>query len=452
MAQAVADGITVPIKYRSRIARVFLDDEKAAEIEEYYAQCAEDGATPEAVAKSKRAMSSMEVILGERSRLERLAEDIHDHYEASRLNHPERVQKAMIVCSSRKIAYTLFDVFRSKYPEWLVEKKHPDYEKPNPEELRELTPRPFIAMVASVGNNDPEEMYNYLGGTGNDSRCQELEASFKQDKSNFRIAIVVDMWITGFDVPSLTYMYNDKPLKKHMLIQTISRVNRRYKGKDYGLVVDYIGIRGNMQEAMRLYGYGEYAGNSEDDAKRAAEVFRAELDVLQRLFHGYDLKPFMESDGDTAGRFKLLSRAAEYVFSSAEELKTERRNGKAVEAVPFRTYFLGRLRRMRAAYEICQPAGELGGEETSLAQCFMAVGGLVRKMNGTAEIDPEVMNIHVRKMVEEALKYSEVESVLDCGIEEDIFSPENLARVTGMNMPATRLEMLVRMLREEIKK
>jgi superfamily II DNA or RNA helicase len=113
---------------------------------------------------------------------------------------------------------------------------------------------PFMAMVSSVGKNDPAEMYNYLGGAANDKRSENMDAAFKQEKSNFRIVIVVDMWITGFDVPSLTYMYNDKPLKKHMLIQTISRVNRKYPGKEYGMIIDYIGIRDNMREAMKIYG------------------------------------------------------------------------------------------------------------------------------------------------------------------------------------------------------
>ncbi len=249
MDQAVADGLTVSIKYHPRIAKVLLDQEKVKQIEAYYKRCADDGATEEDIEASKKAMSSMEVILGEPSRLERLAVDIHDHYVKSCESDPERVQKAMIVCSSRQIAYQLLKKFQDKYPEWFVEKKVPDGMNATEEELRELKPMPCIAMVASVGSNDDSEMYNYLGGVKNNKRSDDLDAAFKQDKSNFRIVIVVDMWITGFDVPSLTYMYNDKPLKKHMLIQTISRVNRKYEGKDYGLIVDYIGIRDNMREA-----------------------------------------------------------------------------------------------------------------------------------------------------------------------------------------------------------
>ena len=110
-----------------------------------------------------------------------------------------------------------------------------------------------LEKLYSVGSNDEAEMYNYLGGVRNDKRSEELDAAFKQEKSNFRIVIVVDMWITGFDVPCLTYLYNDKPLKKHSLIQTISRVNRKNTGKDFGMVIDYIGIHDNIQEWRYCY-------------------------------------------------------------------------------------------------------------------------------------------------------------------------------------------------------
>ena len=206
MDQAVADGLTVSIKYHPRIAKVLLDQEKVKLIEDYYKKCADDGATAEDIEASKKAMSSMEVILGEPSRLERLAVDIHDHYVSSCANDPDRVQKAMVVCSSRPIAYELLKKFQERYPEWFVEKKFPDGMDVSEEELRELKPMPFMAMVASVGSNDPADMYQYLGGVKNGKRSEELDVAFKQEKSNFHIAIVVDMWITGFDVPSLTFM------------------------------------------------------------------------------------------------------------------------------------------------------------------------------------------------------------------------------------------------------
>lgn len=451
MDQAVADGLTVSIKYHPRIAKVLLDKEKVKEIENYYKKCADDGATAEDIEASKKAMSSMEVILGEPSRLERLAVDIHDHYVSSCANDPKRVQKAMVVCSSRTIAFGLLKKFQEKYPEWFVEKKVADGVSVNDEEMQELKPMPFMAMVASVGSNDPAEMYNYLGGVKNSQRSEELDAAFKQDQSNFHIVIVVDMWITGFDVPSLTYMYNDKPLKKHLLIQTISRVNRKYPGKEYGLIVDYIGIRDNMREAMKLYGGNTSIAPTSDDVEQATYVFREELEILKDLFSGYDLKPFLDLNSDPALRYTLLAKAAEYVFVSTQELQTESKSGKSVSKVSFKTYFLKTVKRMRAAYNICQPSGELDDQESALAQCFMAIAGFVRKMSGTSDVDTDTMNRRVAKMVEEALKYNKVESVFETGEQEDIFSPEYFEKLSDVKMPASKLELLVKMLRKQIK-
>ena len=374
MDQAVADGLTVSIKYHPRIAKVLLDQEKVRQIEDYYTKCFDDGATAEDMEASKRAMSAMEVILGEPSRLERLAVDIHNHYVSACANDPDRVQKAMILCSNRQIAYGLLQKFRAKYPEWFVEKRAADGIPASGEELRGLKPMPFVAMVASVRKDDGQDMYNYLGGARNSRRSEELDAAFKQDKSNLHIAIVVDMWITGFDVPSLTYLYNDKPLKRHLLIQAISRVNRKYPGKEYGVVIDYIGIRDNMREAMKIYGGDSSVAPSPDDAEQAAGVFREELSILKDLFAGYDLMPFLDPAVDPVLRYELLSKAAEYVFISAQELQTESRGGKSVSKVSFKTYFLKTVRGMRAAYDICQPSGELTEEESALAQCFMEIG------------------------------------------------------------------------------
>ena len=449
MDQAVADGLTVSIKYHPRITKVLLDKKKIKAIEEYYKKCADEGATEEDIAASKKAMSSMEVILGEPSRLERLAVDIHDHYVASCNEDPNRVQKAMVVCSSRPIAYALLRKFQEKYPEWFVEKKAVDDSLLSTDELQELKPMPFMAMVASVGKNDQPDMYNYLGGAQNDKRSEDLDIMFKNDNSNFHIVLVVDMWITGFDVPSLTYMYNDKPLQKHQLIQTISRVNRKYPGKEYGLVVDYIGIRDNMRQAMKLYGGDTSVAPTADDVAQATSAFRDELGILKRLFDGYDLSAFLNPNCDPKERYKALSKAAECVFKSTQELQSETSAGS--KKVSFKTYFLRTVRRMRTAYEICQPSGNLNEEESALAQCYMAIAGFVRKMGGTTEIDDEVMNKNVSKMVEEALKYSKVENILDDGEEEDIFSPEYFEKLADIKMPATKLEILIKLLRKKIK-
>lgn len=450
MDQAVADQITVPIKYHPRIARVLLNKEKVKEIEAYYRQCAEEGSTKQDIERSKKAMSSLEEILGQPDRLRKLAVDIHDHYLKSVDGDPDRVQKAMIVCSTRKIGYQLLCFFREYYPEWFEERKAPEGKIVPEEKMKELLPMPMMAMVASVGSNDDDDMYNYLGGVKNDERTDRLDAMFKEEFSNFRIVIVVDMWITGFDVDCLTYMYNDKPLQKHTLIQTISRANRKYPHKEYGLIVDYIGIRDQMMEARKMYGGENSVALTEDDIEQATSIFRTHLEIIKRLFKDYDLTPFLNPETDPAIRYTLLAKAAEYVFSSQETLNSLSKDGKKTKKVSFKTYFLKEVKRMRKAHDLCQPSGELGEEESALAQCFMAIAGMVYKMNGTDAPDTETMNRKVAKMVEEALKYNNVESILEDGEEMDIFSPEFTERLDDIKMPASKLEMLIKLLRRQI--
>ncbi len=450
MDQAVADGLTVPIKYHPRITKVLLDTAKVRQIEDYYRRCAEEGSTLEDIRKSEKAMSSLEVLLGEPARLDRLAIDIHDHYLASVAQDPDRIQKAMIVCANRDIAYRLLLRFKEHYPEWFVERKTPEGVQATKEQLDALSPMPTIAMVASVGSNDPADMYNCLGGVRNDQYTDACDAAFKQPLSNFRLVIVVDMWITGFDVECLTYLYNDKPLQKHTLIQTISRVNRKYPGKDYGLIIDYIGIRDQMVEARKMYGGESTLAPTDDDIEQATSLFRELLAILRRLFHDYDLSPFLDTRTAADRRYTLLAEAADYVFRSTDTLQSESHDGKKTKTVSFKTYFLGLVKRMRKAYDLCQPSGELADDESALAQCFMAIAGMVYKMNGTDAPDTDTMNRHVSKMVEEALRYSKVESILEAGDEMDIFGEEFTGRLAEIKMPATKLETLVKLLRRQI--
>jgi type I restriction enzyme R subunit len=267
---------------------------------------------------------------------------------------------------------------------------------------------------------------------------------------------VVDMWITGFDVDCLTYMYNDKPLQKHSLIQTISRVNRKYPGKEFGLIVDYIGIRDYMMEAMKMYSGDEEGSGSDslaptpDDIEQATRFFREHLEILKTIFKDYDLTPFFNPDANPATRYTLLAKAAEYVFASTVILNSVNWDGKKAKKVSFKTYFLQEVKRMRKAYDLCQPSGELDEEEEALAQCFMAIAGIIYKMSGTDAPDTDTMNRQVAKMVEEALKYNNVESILEEGDEMDIFGPEFTERLSDIKMPASKLEMLVKLLRKQI--
>lgn len=450
MDQAVADGLTVPIKYHPRIAKVLLNQEKAQEIEAYYAKCADEGSTKEDIEKSKKAMSSLEMILGEPERLDKLAVDIHDHYVSATAADPDRVQKAMIVCANRTIAYNLLMKFKAHYPEWFEERKTPEGVSATREQLNKLPQMPAIAMVASVGSNDPADMYNYLGGVKNDEYTDKCDAAYKQPLSNFRIVIVVDMWITGFDVECLTYIYNDKPIQKHTLIQTISRANRKYPGKEYGLIIDYIGIRDQMLEARKMYGGTNSLAPTEDDIEQATTIFREHLEILKILFRDYDLSPFLDVNTAPDVRYTLLAQAADYVFRSTEILNSVSNDGKKTKKVTFKTYFLKEVKRMRKAYDLCQPSGELKDDESALAQCFMAVAGMVYKMNGTDAPDTDTMNRYVAKMVQEALKYNNVESILEDGDEMDIFGPEFTERLEYIKMPASKLESLIKLLRRQI--
>ena len=173
------------------------------------------------------------------------------------------------------------------------------------------------------------------------------------------------------------------------------------------------------------------------------------MEILKKLFSGYDLTPFLNLERDPISRYTLLAKAAEYVFTATEELKQEVNH--KIQKVSFKTYFLNTVKRMRAAFDVCQPSGDLEDEETALAQCFMAIAGFVRKMSGTSNVDADSMNCAVAKMVEEALKYNQVESVLESGEEEDLFSPEYFEKLSDVKMPATKLEILIKMLRKQIK-
>lgn len=444
MQQAVDDDITKDIKYIPRIAKVTLDSKKVKEIEDYYAKCAEEGATESDIAASKKAMSAMEQILGDEERLERLAADIIAHYTASCDNKPGVVQKAMVVCSKREIGYTLLQKFRKLRPDWFEERKAPeDYVVPE-KEMKELMPMPTIAMVATRGKHDVKDMDDYLG---NKKRTKALENAFKQEYSNFRIVIVVDMWITGFDVPCLTYLYNDKPLQKHTLVQTVSRVNRKYPGKDFGYIIDYIGIRNNMMEAMKKYG-GETFGPSEDDVLQALGALLVELELIKQLFVEFDLNPFINKDSKPLDRLECLGKASEHILTLSKMYNVAK-EGKRPKEVDAKTFFLAHVKRLKTAYDICQPSNVLNHEQLSLSQCFMCVATYIRKASGEKH-DTESMNRVVQHMVAEALQCNSVVSILDTDVEESIFSPGFIEQLNGVKLPATRLEVLIKMLRRSI--
>jgi len=266
MTEAVNDGITVRIVYEGRAAKVILDNSKLEEIEQYYQECERMGANEHQIEESKKASANMNAILGDPDRIEALAKDFVDHYE-KRVSEGSSVKgKAMFVCASREIAYDFYKNVKALRPLWFIERKGFEEKQAidgvelTDKDKQELMSLPMVNMVMTRGKDDEADMYGLLGTK--DYR-KELDKQYKNAKSNFKIAIVVDMWLTGFDVPELDTIYIDKPLQKHNLIQTISRVNRKFEGKDKGLVVDYIGIKSRMNQALAMYSKADEA-NFED--------------------------------------------------------------------------------------------------------------------------------------------------------------------------------------------
>ncbi|MFN7422188.1 MAG: type I restriction endonuclease subunit R, partial [Chitinophagales bacterium] len=235
MTESVKDEITVRIVYEGRAAKVLLNNSKLKEIEEYYAKCAEIGSNENQIEQSKKEMAQMYAIIGDPDRLKEVASDFVNHYE-NRISEGATVKgKAMFVCSTREIAYELYKNILELRPEWNEIRAAEEGAVLTDKDKRELKPIERIKLIATRGQDDPKEMYDLLGTK---EQRKELDRQFKNEKSNFKIAIVVDMWLTGFDVPFLDSIYIDKPIQRHNLIQTISRVNRKFEGKNKGLVVD----------------------------------------------------------------------------------------------------------------------------------------------------------------------------------------------------------------------
>ncbi|WP_289757111.1 type I restriction endonuclease subunit R, partial [Muribaculum intestinale] len=374
MRQAREDNITVDISYEPRLVHVNLDKEQSNLIEQYYKTCEEEGAKTDDVDTSKRAMSSLNVILGNPERLERMARDIIAYYDQRIEDQPELLQKAMIVCSDRTIAYNLYNTIIALRPEWGKTVKALDESKFTEDELRSMEAVPFVNVVATRDKNDPKAMYDLLGDK---QHRKGLDRLFKDERSNFRIVIVVDMWITGFDVPSLNMLFNDKPLQKHTLIQTISRVNRKFSNvvldeegnrisgdvKKNGIIIDYLGIHSNLQQAMKKYG-GDEPGDI-GDVNLALEAFRNELKILKQITHGFDFSNFF---GDNPlARLQCLQGAVEFLLM--EEAKGIEYEGNVKPTTAFKSH----VKRLKAAYNICNPAGVLSDDEVAWAQLLMGV-------------------------------------------------------------------------------
>ena len=436
MTESVKDEITVRIVYEGRAAKVLLNNSKLKEIEDYYAKCAEIGSNENQIEQSKKEMAQMYAIIGDPDRLRAVAEDFVNHYE-NRVSEGSTVKgKAMFVCSTREIAYELYKNIIELKPEWNEIRAAEEGAELTNKDKRELKPIERIKLIATRGQDDPKEMYDLLGTK--DQR-KELDRQFKNEKSNFKIAIVVDMWLTGFDVPFLDSIYIDKPIQRHNLIQTISRVNRKFEGKNKGLVVDYIGIKTQMNLALKQYSEGD-KDNFEDIAESII-IVRNHLDLLAKLFHTFDNSKYFK--GTTIQQLNTLNLAAEYVQQSKE----------------FETRFMGLVKRLKAAYDICAGSEQLTQLERDYTHFYLAVRSIVFKLTKGNAPDTAQMNAKVREMIKEALQSEGVEEIFKLGdeaeTEQDIFDEDYLAKIDKIKLPNTKIKLLQQLLAKviaEIKK
>ncbi len=436
MTESVKDEITVRIVYEGRAAKVLLNNSKLKEIEDYYAKCAEIGSNENQIEQSKKEMAQMYAIIGDPDRLKAVAEDFVNHYEKRVLEGSTVKGKAMFVCSTREIAYELYKNIIEIKPEWNEIRAAEEGAELTDKDKRELKPIERIKLIATRGQDDPKEMYDLLGTK--DQR-KELDRQFKNEKSNFKIAIVVDMWLTGFDVPFLDSIYIDKPIQRHNLIQTISRVNRKFEGKNKGLVVDYIGIKTQMNLALKQYSEGD-KDNFEDIAESII-IVRNHLDLLAKLFHTFDNSKYFK--GTTIQQLNTLNLAAEYVQQSKE----------------FETRFMGLVKRLKAAYDICAGSEQLTQLERDYTHFYMAVRSIVFKLTKGNTPDTAQMNAKVREMIKEALQSEGVEEIFklsdEAETEQDIFDEDYLAKIDKIKLPNTKIKLLQQLLAKvisEIKK
>ena len=429
MTESVRDGITVNLVYDGRAARVTLDQEKVKEIEAYYAKCAEQGATEEQIEASQKAVACIDAIIGDPDRLRAVAEDFIAHYESRVAEGASVAGKAMFVCSERHIAYNLYKIITELRPEWTEKRLCPEGVTITDEEAKKLMPIERVKLVMTRDKDDEPALYEMLG---NRETRKEFDRQFKDVRSNFKIAIVVDMWLTGFDVPALDTIYIDKPLQMHTLIQTISRVNRVYPGKEKGLIVDYFGIKRNMDIA--LHKYTNFQSESFEGIEQCVIIVKDQLEVLDRLFCNFDASDYY--NGSPKAQLACLNRAVEYV-QTTEEL--ERR-------------FMAAVKRMRQAYKLCCSSEAFTDAERDKINFYCAVRSILFKLVHGDAPDVGQMTRKVRKMLEEAIQSDGIEELFETGkhIQVDIFSDEYIARIEQIQLPNTKVKILQYLLTQAI--
>ncbi len=411
MTQAVEDGATRPVYYESRVIKLKLDEKTIQLIDqEYDAVAALDQADESVIQKSKQMLGKMEAVLGNPQTIDSLVFDILDHYENYRENL--LTGKAMIVAYSRNIAMKIYQRILELRPDW--------NEK--------------VAVVMTESNKDPEE---WRGIIGNKRHKEELAKKFKDNDSPLKIAIVVDMWLTGFDVPSLATMYVYKPMSGHNLMQAIARVNRVFKEKEGGLIVDYVGIANALKQAMNDYTARDRKNYGNTDVGQVAyPKFQEKLEVCRDLLNGYDYSSFL--NGSNLERAKIISGAVNYIAAPDKEelLKT----------------FLKEAYLLRQALSLCSAlTTEPERMEEAFFEAVRVMANRIIVEGGKSKISLKELNDRINELLKQSIKSDGVINLFD-GVKEEfsLFDPKFLEDISKMKQKNLAVELLKRLIAEQV--
>lgn len=429
MTQAVEDGATRPVYYESRVIKLKLDDKVLAQIDAEYSTLA-NNADEEVIEKSKHELGKMEEILGHEKTINSLVDDILNHYENER--QYLYTGKAMIVAYNRSIAMKIFNRILELRPSWAGTTSQVTV---GSKQITVPGDDARIAIVMTESNKDPEEWRAIIG---NKHRKQELATRFKDNDSPLKIAIVVDMWLTGFDVPSLATMYVYKPMESYNLMQAIARVNRVFKDKEGGLVVDYVGIASALKQAMNDYTVRDRQNYGEMDvAKRAFPKFQEKLEICRNLFFGYDYTPFYE--GSDLQRGMTISGAVNYIVAPDKE---EQKQAFIKEAL-----------MLKQALSLC--SSMVKEHMRFEAAFFESVRVLVMRIlynPSGKKFSLKEINDRINELLKQSVKSDGVINLFsDVGEKVNLFDPTFLENISKMKEKNLAVEMLKKLIDEQVK-
>ncbi len=407
MTQSVRDKATVPVYYESRVINLKLDAATIALIDKEYELLAEEGATEQQIEESKHVMSHLEEILGAPETVDSLVRDILKHYEDNR--EQELSGKALVVAYSRPVAISIYKKILELRPSW-AEK---------------------VKCVMTGSNNDPEEWHSIIG---NKQYKKELAKKFKDDNDPLKIAIVVDMWLTGFDVPSLATMYVYKPMSGHNLMQAIARVNRVFAGKSGGLVVDYIGIAKALKEAMHDYTKQDKTNFGNMDIKDTALVeFQKHLEICRDFFHGFDYSGFHK--GTDADRAAIIKGGVNFMLDPCREDKLQE--------------FLKQALLLRNAVSLCRSL--LKEDQRFEAAFFETVRTLINRMKAKGKVSKQEINARIAELLKQGVKSEGVINLFsDVKAEFSLFDAAFLEEISKMKEKNIAIELLKKLLAERV--